>query len=338
MNEKIRYLLKNSGLLVISNFSSRILVFLMVPLYTSVLSTEEYGNYDLVHTTILMLTPILSVNITECVFRFSINAKLLEKKRIFSICLKYVLIAIFLFISGTLVVMNVTEIALLREYYIEFVLMFTVSIIHQLIAQFAKGIDDIKGIAIAGILGTLTMVIFNIYFLLWVQLGLQGYFYANILASAIPTIYLFLHGKMYQYIQVSKENLYVSEQEREMLKYGAPLVVNNLSWYINNASDRYVVTLICGVAVNGIYSVAYKIPAILNAVQSIFIQAWQISAIKEFDPQDKDGFYSNTYQTCHTVMVMLCSTIIIGTRVLAKILFANDFYQAWKYVPTLLLP
>ena len=62
-NEGFRYLLKNTGLLTISNFSSKLLVFLLVPLYTSVLTTEEYGIFDMVQTTISLLLPILTINI-----------------------------------------------------------------------------------------------------------------------------------------------------------------------------------------------------------------------------------------------------------------------------------
>lgn len=60
--EKYKYLLKNVGLMTISNFGSKILSFLLVPLYTSVLSTSEYGTYDLYVITIFLLSPILSLN------------------------------------------------------------------------------------------------------------------------------------------------------------------------------------------------------------------------------------------------------------------------------------
>ena len=44
-----RYLAKNIGVLAISNFATKILSFFLVPLYTSILSTSEYGTYDLFH-------------------------------------------------------------------------------------------------------------------------------------------------------------------------------------------------------------------------------------------------------------------------------------------------
>ena len=59
--EKYKYLLKNIGLLVLSNFSTKLLGFLLVPLYTSILTTKEYGIYDLFNTTIGVLIPIFTV-------------------------------------------------------------------------------------------------------------------------------------------------------------------------------------------------------------------------------------------------------------------------------------
>ena len=69
----IRYLAKNVGLLTASNFASKILVFFLVPLYTSVLSTGEYGTYDLYNTTVSLLIPIMTANIADAVLRFSLD-------------------------------------------------------------------------------------------------------------------------------------------------------------------------------------------------------------------------------------------------------------------------
>ena len=93
---KSSYLIKNMGILTISNFSSKILVFLLVPLYTSVLSTKEYGTYDLAVSTATLLYPILTLNIVDAVMRFLMD-KESDKKAIASIGLKYVSISSVLF-------------------------------------------------------------------------------------------------------------------------------------------------------------------------------------------------------------------------------------------------
>ena len=71
--KKYTYLLKNIGLLTISSFTSSILSFLLVPLYTSVLSTRDYGTYDIFNTTIMLCIPIFTVGIIEAVLRFSLD-------------------------------------------------------------------------------------------------------------------------------------------------------------------------------------------------------------------------------------------------------------------------
>ena len=91
-----------------------------------------------------------------------------------------------------------------------------------------------------------------------------------------------------------------------------------------------MVTFFCGVAANGVYSVASKIPSILNVFQTIFNQAWSLSAVKDYDPEDKSGFFANTYRAYNCMMTIVCSAIIVSDKILAKFLYANDFYVAWR--------
>lgn len=337
MKEKFGYLFRNMGLLFISNFATKILSFLMVPLYTSVLSTGEYGTYDLLHTTMVMLIPVLSLDIVDAVMRFSIGAEKRDQQKNLTIGLKYTLVSTVLVILGTWVGAWIFDIHTLQNYGTEFILMYLSYSVYQVFSQFCRGIEDVKSVAVASVLCTVTTIAFNLFFLLKLELGLMGYFYANILSLVIPSVFLFFWAKLYRYVRIEKETFRVSGYERGMLAYSLPLIPNNLSWHINNLSDRFVVTLFCGVAANGVYSVAYKIPSILNAIQSVFIQAWTLSAVREFSAKDGEPFYRKTYQGCKTVMVLLCSTIIIGTRIAAKLLFVKDFYAGWVYVPTLLI-
>ena len=71
--KKYKELFNNLGLLTISNFGSKILTFLLVPLYTNILTTGEYGIYDLYITTTLLLSPVFSLNIADAVMRFALE-------------------------------------------------------------------------------------------------------------------------------------------------------------------------------------------------------------------------------------------------------------------------
>ena len=81
MKRNYKYLLKNIGLLTLSNFGTKILLFLLLPLYTSILTVEEYGLYDFINTTITLLIPVLTFNISEAVIRFLLEKGEVMKKR-----------------------------------------------------------------------------------------------------------------------------------------------------------------------------------------------------------------------------------------------------------------
>ena len=325
MKEKFSYLIKNTGLLFISNFASKILVFLLVPFYTSVL------------TTVQLITPILTLNIVDAVIRFSIDSERENQKNVFTVGVKYFVISTFLIIILSIVLTFTNALGSFSNYNVQFFWIFIAFSLNNFICQFARGIEDVKGVAISGIIGTVAMIVLNVALLLWLKLGLVGYFYAMTSSLLFPALFLIYRDKMWDYFDLEYVTLKVDRCEKEMLSYCLPLIFINLSWYINNVSDRYVVTYMCGLEENGIYSVSYKIPAILNAVQVVFIQAWQLSAVKEYSSNDGEPFYRKTYQGTQLIMTMLCAVLILITKPLSRCLFANEFFSAWQYVPVLLI-
>lgn len=330
---KYKYLLKNIGILAISNFASKILVFLLVPLYTSVLTTEEYGIYEILFSAVQILIPILTLNIIEAVMRYVMD-HFYKKEEVVSIGLFHVFISIAI-VAAFLFINRVWEIYPdIRSYDAFIFLLFAALIWNQFFSAFAKGMERIKEIGIASVLGTISLIGGNLYFLLVAKAGLKGFFAANILAQAVPGIYYIVCLQMWKYIGLGSFN---KALQKKMLLYSIPLVFTSLCWWANSAFDKYAVAFLCGTAVSGILSVAYKIPSILSVIGNIVIQAWQISAIKEYGAEETKEFYGKIFWYLNFILCVCCSALIMLSDVLAKFLFANDFYIAWKYVPFLLV-
>ena len=298
---RYRYLFKNIGLLTLSSFATKLLSFFLVPLYTNILTTTEYGTYDLFNTTVGVLLPILTLNVQDAVMRFVIDSKS-NRKAIVSVAMKILLIANIIVAVG-LIVNSIFDISMLvKEYAIFFFLMFLVQSLSGVITYYVRGIDKIADLSISSVLVSVFTISCNVIFLAVFHWDLRANF---------------------------------SEEKKAMLDYCKPMIANSVAWWVNNTSDRYVVIFFCGLAENGIYSVASKIPSILNIFQSIFSQAWTLSAVKDFDPEDKNGFFANMYRIYNCLMVLICSAIIVGDKLLAHFLYAKDFYVAWRYVPWL---
>lgn len=325
-----RYLFKNIGLLTLSSFATKFLSFFLVPLYTSVLTTEEYGIYDLLNVTIAVLVPVLTLNIQEAVIRFSIDNKK-SSEAIVNISVKYLTISNALVVVGLLLNKFLGGSPTIAKYAIYFFLMFLVQSLSGVLICYIRGIDKIIDLSISSVITSGVTIVCNILFLVVFKWGLEGYFLANIVGPSVQCIYLLFRSRFISFFKCKRYEI----EEQEMIAYSKPLIANSVAWWINNVFDRYVIILFRGVAENGIYSVAGKIPSILNIFQSIFNQAWMLSAVKDFDSDDSTGFFSNTYKAYNCIMVLICSMIIVCNKILAEILYAKDFFQAWKYVPWL---
>ena len=120
---KYKYLIKNIGLLTLSSFATKLLSFLLVPLYTSILSTTDYGTYDIFNTTVGVLLPILTLNIQDAVIRFALD-KNYKNESIATIGLRYVIRANMIVAAGLVINKIFGFSAVANQYAVYFFLMF----------------------------------------------------------------------------------------------------------------------------------------------------------------------------------------------------------------------
>lgn len=325
-----RSFIKNVGLLTVANFGTKFLSFLLVPLYTSVLTTSEYGIYDLINTTIGILIPVLTQDVVDAVLRFSIGSGD-DAPKVLGVGMRRLLIS--LVPVGAFLIANsmfgfLSEIQGLSSLIF---LMYLSQALSGIVLCYARGVDRFRDVAVSSVFCSAATLCLNVFFLVFLSWGLAGYFVANIVGPLVQSAFLLVRVGFRGASPVRVDAAF----ERSMLAYSRPLIANSAAWWVNNVSDRYIVTFFCGLSANGIYSVASKIPSILNIFQTIFNQAWTISAVEEFDPEDSNGFFSGMYSTYNCGMVVLCSAIILADIPLARVLYASDFFGAWEYVPFL---
>lgn len=334
---KYKYLANNIALFSISNFVSKILVFLLVPFYTNVLTTTEYGIADIFQVTLLLLVPALTINMGEGALRFGIEKKNKRGSILYS-GLKFTvmasaLVALVCFIASFFVSPEV------KWYLFLFAILFLCNASYEFLILYFQGSELVGIVVIGSILSTLAMIVCNLIFLLKLKIGLNGYLYSQMIAFALAVITMLV----LRALRLKKKNEDVGrftkdkEIEKEMLDYGKPLILYSTGSWINNAADRYLVSAICSTAVNGIYGVAYKIPAILTVFQRIFAQAWQMSATKSYKEDKSEEFFTTMYTAYHTFMVLACSFLIVIVKFMASFLFRKEFFTAWLFVPPLLI-
>ena len=332
-DSKYKKLMSNTAIYGIGTFASKILVFLLTRLYTECLATGEYGTADLVTNMANLLIPLAAAGVCDGIFRFALDSNL-NKKAVFTTGLGILAIssAIFFVLSFALLGFD-----FFREYLWLVILYVLMSNFHSACALYIRALDKTKLYAVQGILNTVTTIAFNILFLLILPEnsffnGVNGYVLSIVIADFLMGVFLLLYARLYRDISVKE---FDKDLAKQLLRYSLPLVPTTIFWWITNVSDRFMVTYFCGEGVNGIYTAAYKIPTLIILITGVFSEAWQFSAVKESDTKEREQFYTTVFKYFKAVIFLIGAFVIAFSQIIAEILYAKDYFEAWRHIPVL---
>ncbi len=326
---KSEELINNTILFAIGQFASKIFVLLLVPLYTYAMNSEQFGTADLFQNTLNLIIPVLTLGMIQSTMRFAME-KDIKREEVLQTAIKTVL-AGSAFLTLLCPFIDMIKIFQGFAYYLPF--MFMISSLQSIFLQFSRGIGLIRLYIKGSICCSVMLFAASIILILYLKLNIHGYLLAYIVANAASLLYLIFRGKLYSYLKFSKSNFITAGM---MFKYGIPLVPNSLSWWVTLLSDRYFIIAFWGTALNGMYSVAAKIPSAMGVLIGIFIQSWQLTAVKEFNENSKSAFFDEVYQKYCSVTFAAGAVIISFTKIISNIMFLNEFYESWKYIPIMM--
>ncbi len=328
---KYKKLFSNTAIIAMGTFGSKILVFLLLPLYTAKLSPEEYGIADIITQSANLLMPVLALNIYDAVFRFILDRNA-NRRQVMTTGLAVIL-------AGTLFFGVLTPVFELIDYfegYAWLIILYTVAAcLHALFAQYVRGIGLTTVYAVQGIAATAIIIILNILFLVVFKIGLIGYVLSVVISDVVVSVGLIYVASIDKIIRPKYFN---SALMKEMLGFSVPLIPTTVFWWITNVSDRYMIKGMLGNDINGLYAAAFKIPTILILLSGIFIEAWQFSAVTERDSATKREhslFFGKVFDSFQGLLFISAACLIAFSKLFSLILFADSYYTAWQYMPLL---
>lgn len=322
-------LFSNTIIFALSTFSSKVLSIIMLPFYTSVLSTANFSTAGLIFSSGNLITPIASIGIAESIIRFGLD-KSYKKSDVFSTGIMVTLVG---FVLTLLLAPLISASDSIGEYTVLIYLYVIMACLKSVCAQFVRSRGLVKLFAIDGIVSTFLVVILNILLLSVFKYGVVGYVLSTIIADFISIIFLFWAGNLHKFLKIKISPTVT----KAMLLFAIPMIPNALSWWVTNASDRFIVQYFWGDSVNGVYDVAYRIPTVIAAISMIFSKAWQISAFTEKTGLERERFFSNIFKLYQMFIITAVSGIILIVKPATAILVSKDFYGSWQYVPLLVL-
>lgn len=325
-NRTTRFL-KAIGLYAIGNLGSKLITFLMVPLYTYYVNASDYGFYDICLTLIFFAIPFMTLQMRDGAFRFLVDADD-DKRR--SIVVTFAYRVMFVSSIVAIIVGGCVEMFASVQYLWLAILLLIVMSFYEVVVQITRGLGNTVSFVGAGIISSLGIGVFSVVFVVFFDMGIEGVFIANILARVVALGYIEIKDRIICRYLVAKPDY--GTIRNEILKYTLPLIPGLVFWWIIGSTDRLFIEHYLGLSANGLYAVAFRLVSVLQVLATIFYQAWQETALRQYDSDDRDKFFSDMFNNYLYVLLCVSIVFVFSLRMCYGWLVSEEFSTSVQYL------
>lgn len=327
---KEKNLIKNTLLFTVGNAGAKLLMLIIVPLYTYYVSTEQMGQYDLVNTYVGLFSPLACLALHEGMYRWLLDANTKDKD-----ILKTGLIASLFSVA----VFDVIAFVVLRiigyVYLPEFILLVTTAAFYTIAQFITRGLRNNRVYAVQGIVYSVVLILCNVVLVIWLRMQARGLLLSMAIAYIVTIVFIAAVQRLARnYVIPGKIDKTLAT---DLIKYSLPIVPNNIAWWLVSASNRIVINWGMGDAANGIYAISMKFPTLVNMLSTFFYQAWQEQAISEYDSKERDAYYTKIFNIYVKVLLTGIIALLPVTKFIIVYFMDSSYHDAYQFVGLLYL-
>ncbi|MBQ8514231.1 MAG: oligosaccharide flippase family protein [Ruminococcus sp.] len=330
MANKEKSLVKNVLLFSIGNAGSKLLMLVIVPLYTYFVTAEQMGMYDVAHTYIGLFAPLAGMALYEGIYRWLLDDKG-EKRKILKNGIFLTVIFVLIFDVIAAVVLWLVQ----YEFAVEFILVVDTTAAYTLAQFVTRGLRNNKIYALQGIIYTGTLILCNIIMVIWLKMQAQGLLLSIAAAGIVGTVYMLLVQR--KGLRSEEKGTLDKRLSMDLVKYSVPMVPNNIAWWLVSASNRLVINWSLGNIANGVYAISMKFPTLVNMLSTFFYQAWQDQAITEYTSEQRDAYYTKIFNIYMKLLLSGIVALFPVTKFIIVYFMDASYHDAYKYIGLLYL-
>lgn len=343
MLQKLKELTKDTAIYGISTIIGRFLGFILVPFYTNVFRTEDFGVYSYIYAYVAFLNIVYIYGMDSAFMKYESVAAETEKKSVFSTpylfsvaTSVFISLAFYVFRDQVCLLMQIPVNYSYLIYYVIAVLFFdTVTLIPFANLRLQR---KAKKFALIKILNIGLNVVLNLVLILKYKMGIEAVFISNLASSVLA--FLILIPDIARNLRLSIDRNIILK----MLKFGVPYLPASMAAMIVQVIDRPVLNLLTNPSTVGIYQANYKLGIFMMLFVSMFQYAWQPFFLNNAkDPEAKQIFSKvmTLFITVASVLWLLVSLFIEDFAKIpvyhGKTIIGTEFLGGLKIVPIILL-
>lgn len=312
----------------LGTFFSKILVFLMVPIYTRVFSPADYGYYDVLLSDMQMLVSICFVEIWSGIIRFMFEDKDPYKPiKTFLSMLPVLMIIYSIAVWGLSFFIELKYPFAIVTYGISY-LLFNVS------NSICRGLNRNIEYVLSGIISTLVSCGLSIWGTVIMHKGINILFYSQIIGFFCAIGFIEYRTKAYS-TAIGKRICLLDF--KNIITYCFPLMLNSFSFLFLGTYNKNMVINKLGETASGYYAFSLKFSAIISILISVYTLAWQEEAFINANKNDKGKLYSFYINAFIRFVGLAIPGYIVLTYFVAPFVGGNEFLYASKYIPLAVL-
>ena len=301
--------IKSSGIYFVGTVLTKLISFLLLPLYTSYISPADYGTYDLYNAYIMFLCSVLFLDIWSGIMRFMYEYAGENRK-------KPINCGFAIFTTSTIlytIIIIVAAPALHVEYPFWLFLYGILMNTQTLVGYIARGYEKNVLYTTSGLIGSITTIVFNILLLVQFKMDYSALFIASCIGYIVNIVIMVvgIHERHLFSFKYFDKKLF-----KEMLLFSLPLCLNSVAYWFLTSYNRIAVKDYLGPEANGYYAIAGRFGSMITLFTTCFQMAWQELAYSKSAKEDGLGqFYSvatnNYIKSMGVGLVVLIPSIFI---------------------------
>ena len=318
------------GVFALGTVLAKAIQFVLMPLYTSYMSTEMYGTAELINNLSELFLPIVTLCIYEAAFRFAV-----EKRFSHTVIAKAAARLLGVSLALGAVTAYVGWRVLGYPYAFHLLLIVYAYAVRMTAAFYVRGKGLSRVFALSGVVNAIALALCNVLLIIVVPLGVDGYLLSIGCAYLATAVYLVAFGGIHR--DLAGRERPDRQVARTLLAYSAPLIFYNVLYWVNTIAGRYVLLWFTNEETVGVYVAAIKIAAVINMLQQAVYVAFQLSASREFSNADRTSYYARIIDAFSGAYFALGALVICTTPLLAALTLKNDFIAAERFLPVIIL-
>lgn len=340
MLDHLRNTVKHTAIYSLGNLSTKIIGLILLPLYTSYLTTAEYGILSILEVTSQFFATIVSLGLTAGMMRWWAVEENEEKR-------KTIIFTVFATLIASSLLINIAfypfsnwfstiffDHGNFADYFLILWLWVGIDVINRVPFELLRLKERSLLFITLVIIKFVTILLLNIYFIVFLEMGVKGIILSQLLGSLFVTLlnlpFLIKNMRFSIHFGLLKE----------MSAFSIPLVFSTLSTMALALSDRYLIKYFLDYSEVGIYSLGYKVASVIQLflVQS-FLLGFAPLAYKIFDQPEARRYFARVTTYFTYAMIGLALLLIFYSKeVIAVFASSNDEYLlAYGVIPMLCL-